>query len=72
MRRFDVNSQGDRLPEMIEVAAQPRFLYEAVVGYDDRELAKVAGFYWDKGAKKWLKKMTEDEAEALNFKVFAI
>ena len=51
-------------------ATEPRFLYKALVSYEDRSLAKKAGFLWnnlEQGA--WAKKLTVEEANSLDFKV---
>jgi len=58
------------LPEMIAHALRPRAIYKALVGYDNRQLAKDAGFRWNhfvQGA--WTRKMTEDEVVDLPFHV---
>lgn len=40
---------------------------EALTSYDDRGLARDAGFNWDKSAKKWLKQITAEEAAGFPF-----
>lgn len=57
------------LPMLLEAAMQPRHEYRALVGYDDRQLAKDAGFSWVKERKAWVRKMTEAEVRSLGFKV---
>ncbi len=40
---------------------------EALTSFDEKDLAKEAGFKWDKNAKKWLKSITGAEAATLPF-----
>lgn len=60
------------LEELLEAAMQPRQWYAALVSYDDRQLAKDAGFSWDGQRKLWLRRMSEAETAALGFKVRAV
>lgn len=60
---------GDALPSLIEKAAMPRRWYYAAVTYDDRQLAKDAGFRWDSKLRKWLKRMSEAELTDLRAQV---
>lgn len=39
-------------------------LYQADVGYEDRQDAKDAGFRFDAKSKRWLKELTQDEIDA--------
>jgi len=57
------------LEAMLQSALLPRFTYQAVVSYDEKELAKEAGFSWNNAQKKWLKRMTEAELIGLPFAV---
>jgi DNA polymerase-3 subunit epsilon len=58
------------LQGLLENAQQPRFLYRALVSYDDRQLAKDAGFSWNSdGGKTWTRKLTEAEVGDLPFSV---
>ena len=51
-------------------ALEPRFLYRANVSYDDRELAKAAGFRWNEDVQRaWSRRLTVREAQALTFSV---
>lgn len=70
----------DRVPNLsgkfdyaIERAESPWVELQALVDYQDRELAKDAKFIWDAHMKKWLKKVKECDREAfvaeLDFKV---
>jgi DNA polymerase-3 subunit epsilon len=46
----------------VESALQPRSLWKAIVSYDDRQLAKDAGFRWnrDDAPKAWTRWLPED------------
>jgi DNA polymerase-3 subunit epsilon len=57
------------LEAILQSALLPRFTYQAVVSYDEKELAKQAGFSWNNAQKRWLKRMTEAEAGELSFAV---
>ena len=58
------------LQGLLENAQKPRFLYRALVSYDDRQLAKDAGFSWNSdGGKTWTRKLTEAEVGDLPFSV---
>ena len=59
---------GHSLPDMITRAQRPKARFQALVSYDDRELAKRAGFEWDPEKKTWERTMFEDRAAELTFK----
>lgn len=59
----------DNLGEMIERAARPKAMFIANVSYDDRNLAKAAGFKWNPETKKWIRQMAIEDASALSFPV---
>ena len=60
----------DDLAGLLEDALKPKFTYQAMVGFDDRQLAKDAGFSWNTGNRKcWTKKMSESELAGLPFAV---
>lgn len=48
-----------RIGDILDSAESPMILIEAKVEYEDRQLAKDAGFYWDKPGKAWLKRIKE-------------
>ena len=63
------------LEQLISEGCVPRHLYRAQVGYDDRHLARDAGFRWNEplhGA--WSRRLSERQLEALDlpFKVVAV
>jgi DNA polymerase-3 subunit epsilon len=58
------------LIELIEKAMQPKFLYKANVSFEEKHLAKEAGFIWNNLLPNaWSKKMSEEAASKLNFSV---
>ena len=66
----EVFKKCENLEELLSKAIEPRYLYKAVVSYEDRVLAKNAGFRWNSHIKgAWTKKLSEDEASKLDFEV---
>lgn len=59
----------DNLQEMVSQALRPKAMFVAMVSYDDRHLAKDAGFKWDGQSKLWTRKMVIEEASDLDFPV---
>jgi len=58
------------LPGMIVQALKPRAIYKAIVSYDNRHLAKEAGFRWNQLVPvAWARKLTENEVASLPFQV---
>jgi len=64
-----VHEMGIDLEDMIRTAMLPRARVQALVSYDDRQLAKDAGFQWDTGTRRWMADLTEPEIHALSFEV---
>ncbi len=60
---------GVDLQEMMRLAMRPKLLFQALVSFDDKELAKKIGFEWQGETKRWLKMMVPEETGALPFKV---
>jgi DNA polymerase III subunit epsilon len=61
----------DRMPDlqgMFAHAMRPRATFEAKVSYDEREIAKAAGFRWDGAKKRWTRRMAIEDAERLSFR----
>ncbi|MCC3459767.1 MAG: 3'-5' exonuclease [Oscillatoriales cyanobacterium] len=52
-----------RLEEAIVRSQSPTLELKAIVSYDNRNLAKEAGFNWDANQKLWLKKVRECDYE---------
>jgi len=66
----EVFKKCDNLEELLLKATEPRFLYKALVSYEERNLAKNAGFRWNTPVEgAWSKKLTAEEANNLEFKV---
>jgi len=63
------NLQGRLINALTE-----RFVYKALVSFDDKQLAKDAGFVWDRFVpRSWGKRLTENEAaEIKHFKIVKI
>lgn len=60
---------GCDLQEMFAHAMRPKAKFQAMVSYEDRELAKRAGFQWQAETKQWLRQMAIADAQALAFPV---
>jgi len=59
-----------QLENLLQQALLPRKLYRARLPYDQRHLAKDAGFRWNEGVQgAWSKRLTEDERGLLPFEV---
>ena len=58
------------LEALLLEALQPRHLYRANVSYEDRQLAKTAGFRWNHPVPgAWSRWLSESQRQALNFPV---
>ena len=59
------------LEDMIENAKMPKALFRADVSFDDKDLAKNAGFKWntDLGKQQWTRRMSKADREKLRFPV---
>lgn len=62
----------DDLPAMFAHAMRPKAMFRANVSYDDRQLAKGAGFQWDAESRIWKRRMAIEDAETLPFRVTRI
>jgi len=66
----EVFKKIDNLEDILLKATEPRYLYKAIVSYDDRSLAKNAGFRWNTPVQgAWTRKLSKTEATELDFKV---
>ena len=66
----EVFKKIDNLEDILLKATEPKYLYKAIVGYEDRSLAKKAGFRWNNPVQgAWTRKLSETEATELDFKV---
>ena len=59
-----VHELGVNLQQLFENAVKPRQLVQALVSYDDRDLADKAGFNWEGKANGWRKEMDAEELAA--------
>lgn len=59
----------EELVLMLSEALVPRYLYEANVSYENRQLAKDVGFKWQSDKRQWVRKLTDAQANLLNFPV---
>ena len=66
----EVFKKCKNLEELLIKATEPRFLYKALISYEERSLAKKAGFSWNHPVEgAWSRKLTAEEAIKLDFKV---
>jgi hypothetical protein len=61
--------QGWDVQREILLGQRPKAMFEALVSYADRDLAKKARFRWDDKAKRWTRTMAREEAARLPFAV---
>ena len=69
----EVFARCDDLEELLLQGLEPRQLVRAKVSYDDRQLARDAGFRWNdpiKGA--WARRLSEREIQGLSFPVVPV
>lgn len=67
VRTFQAAAAMTDVRAMLARAMRPRVLVQAMVGYDDREKAKTAGFAWDGASKRWTKRVAVEDVGALPF-----
>tara|TARA_Y100001970_G_scaffold286901_1_gene410219 strand:- start:6748 stop:7608 length:861 start_codon:yes stop_codon:yes gene_type:complete len=61
------------LEELLSEAIKPKKLMKALVSYQNKDLAKEAGFRWNNPVKgAWSKKLTEEELKNLSFEVVEV
>jgi DNA polymerase-3 subunit epsilon len=66
----EVFRRCEDLEELVRLGLEPRALFKAQVSYDQRHLAREAGFRWnDPVAGAWTRRLSDREAEALDFPV---
>ena len=66
----EVFRRCEDLEEQVRLGLEPRALFKAQVSYDQRHLARDAGFRWnDPVAGAWTRRLSVREAEALEFPV---
>lgn len=65
-------NRGDDLQGLFEQALLPRLDCIAQVSYDDRELAKQAGFRWKAATKTWERRAKQSEIDSFPFLVHVV
>ena len=69
----EVFRRCDDLEQLIERGLEPRQLMRAQVSYDDRHLARDAGFRWNEPVKgAWARRLSAREASNLDFPVVPV
>ena len=69
----EVFRRCDELEQLVERGLEPRQLMRAQVSYDDRHLARDAGFRWNETVKgAWARRLSEREARDLDFPVVPV
>ena len=69
----EVFRRCDDLEQLIERGLEPRQLMRAQVSYDNRHLARDAGFRWNEPVKgAWARRLSEREARNLDFPVVPV
>jgi len=69
----EVFKRCDDLEELLERGLEPKQLMRAAVSYDERHLAKKAGFRWNEPIKgAWTKRLSDREVENLEFRVYPV
>ena len=66
----EVFKKIENLENILIKATEPKYLYKALVSYEDRSLAKNAGFRWNSPVQgAWTRKLSEKEAIEIGFEV---
>lgn len=60
---------GADLDAMIQHALRPKALFQALVSFNDKDLAKAAGFHWEPETKRWLNRAFVADSGAFAFEV---
>ena len=69
----EVFRRCDELEQLVERGLEPRQLMRAQVSYDDRHMARDAGFRWNEPVKgAWARRLSEREARDLDFPVVPV
>lgn len=58
---------GHDIGSMLERGLRPKATFQALVSYDERQKAKDAGFRWEQGERRWVRRMALEDAAALPF-----
>ena len=65
---FERVAESHDLGPLLERALRPKATFQALVSYDEREMAKSAGFQWDGAKKRWTRRMAAEDAGLLGFR----
>jgi DNA polymerase-3 subunit epsilon len=60
---------GADLQAMLERAMRPKAEFVALVSFEEKDKAKLAGFAWQAETKTWRRRMAREDAAQLGFKV---
>ena len=60
---------GADLNAMLTRALRPKALYQAMVSFEEKDLAKEAAFRWERETRRWLRTMAKDDIAELGFPV---
>jgi DNA polymerase III subunit epsilon len=60
---------GTDVDAMLARGLRPTATFQALVSFEEKDLAKEAGFHWEAAEKRWLRKMAVEDAAGLGFKV---
>lgn len=62
-------AETHNLVELLARGLRPTATFQALVSFDEKDLAKAAGFHWEAGSKRWLRKMACADVQDLGFRV---
>nr|WP_225323150.1 3'-5' exonuclease [Synechococcus sp. RSCCF101] len=63
----------DNLDQLVREGLEPRHLYRACISYEDRQLARQAGFRWNDAVPgAWSRRLSERQRQGLSFPVVAV
>ncbi len=68
-RIFTRVAETNDLEALLKRAMRPKKRFVALVAYDQRGLAKSAGFLWSETKREWYREMPPEDAEKLFFRV---
>ncbi len=63
---------GHSVDDMLTLAMRPKFLYRALVSYNQKDQARACGFSWNATSKWWTRRLVEEDASAFPFEVVKV
>ena len=63
---------GHDVSKILARGLRPTAMFQAMVSYNDRQMAKDAGFQWEGDRKRWVRKMAIEDAAELPFRVVEV